>query len=85
MACLPVPLPTMREFIKLAIARGCQYKTLPAHVIGPRGPTVIRYLIGLNGVPRALQEIDQDTPLTPIVISNLERALGLPQTFDIAP
>lgn len=70
-------MPTLSEFMAIAANHGCKRVQIPGTIVGPRGEIDPTCLQGPSGVPVVLPDIAPDEPLTPTVLSNLCRRLGL--------
>ena len=75
-------MPTLRQFVAKACSLGCTEHTSKSGMVGPRGKVKYRYLKNNKGAFVILQDIHDDVRLTPIVLSNYIRRLGLdPSAF----
>jgi hypothetical protein len=75
--------PTLRQFLDVAISKGCRLIHVPG-VIGPDGRAIdSRCLIGPapNYIPYPLPGIRDDQPLNPGLIGSIERTLGIQTGF----
>jgi hypothetical protein len=71
-------LPTLREFIDAAVARGCRELTIPG-ISGPSGGTAYsRCLVSPANNPVPLAD---DERLTPTMVGALHRGLGVDTGF----
>jgi hypothetical protein len=78
------PMPTLREFVAKARALGLKEGTSTGVASGPRGEERFRYLKRDDGVFAILPKMDEEERLTPILLSNLCRQLGVnPSEFDL--
>ena len=75
-------MPTLRQFLNAAVARGCQ-EILVKGVIGPNGPLDARCLVGPppSRIPYPLPGIGDDDYMTPTMIGSIERTLGISTGF----
>jgi hypothetical protein len=74
--------PTLREFVDVAISKGCQVIEVPG-IVGPNGAVDGRCLVGPppNRIPYPLPGIKDDERLTPSLIGSIERTLGIQTGF----
>jgi hypothetical protein len=82
---MPYPfgrLPTLREFLAVAVALGCEVMQVPG-LIGPDGPMDARCLIGPapNRIPYPLPGMRDDDRMTPTLIGSIERTLDINTGF----
>lgn len=83
-----VQLPTLEEFIGKAVDLGhCRRLQFPGTLRDPQGNVVSpRCLIGPRNVPVVLPKIEPYERLTPTLLSNLCRLLGIdPKLFEVGP
>jgi hypothetical protein len=69
------PMPSLKEFIEAAVREGCREGISRSEIPGRNGPMRARYLVGRNGVPYILPDIDDHECLTPTVLASMRRAL----------
>lgn len=72
-----VQLPSLGEFLQKASAYGVTVGNSTAQVVGSKGPITFRYARRGGGPPVIISERDEEI-LTPTVLSNLCRQLGIP-------
>jgi hypothetical protein len=73
-------MPTLAEFVGWAKAQGC-LDGPEVELVGPRGPTTVRSLIGPNGAFALIPGVPGDERLTPTVVGSLCRQLGIGSLF----
>lgn len=74
--------PTLREFLDIAITHGIIVAQSKATITGPDGESQLRYVQKTAGSAPIILTMEDDDRLTPLVISNLCRQLGLePELF----
>ncbi len=71
------PMPTLREFIDAAVSQGCREGVAHSKLVGPHGPTEVRYLEGTNKVIYPFPNIKDDDRLTSTLMASVVRALKL--------
>lgn len=71
-------MPTLREFVYAAVQQGCKEREVPG-IVGARGPAKARYLVGAgpNAPIVILPNVGDSVRLTPTVLANLVRTLGV--------
>jgi hypothetical protein len=69
-------MPTWGEFIKALISRDCRQGEA-GELIGPRGATIIRYLVGPTDIPVILPDVRPTERVTPNTYATFERTLGV--------
>lgn len=76
--------PTLRQFLKVAIEHGAIVAESKAIVTGPDGETRLRYVQKSKGSAPIILTVEDGELLTPILLSNLCRQLGLdPKLFSL--
>ena len=77
-------MPTLREFVEKARQLDITEGTAKQKAIGPRGEETFRFLRRPDGPIVILPNIEDSERLTPIVLSNLCRRLGIsPAEFNL--
>ena len=74
-------MPTLDEFIEYAKKNGCKEGDKEVVLVGPRGPTSVRYLVRPDGAFAVLPEMNGDEHLTPTMTGSLCRQLQIPALF----
>lgn len=76
------PLPTLREFLEIAVAQGCQVVDVGG-VIGASGPLARRCLVGPppSRIPYPLPGMQDTQFMYPRLIGSIERTLGIKTGF----
>jgi hypothetical protein len=70
-------MPTLRQFIDAAVMEDCREGYSKSELVGPRGPTRARYLVGTNRVLVILPNIADHERLTPNQTESMTRALQI--------
>jgi hypothetical protein len=74
--------PTLSRLVDRLRELGCNVTDLSAEIIGPDGPYKVRYALNpTNNLYDVLPNVPDDEPLSPYVIGNIERRLGLVTGF----
>lgn len=78
-------MPTLDEFVARASDFGCKRVVFPGTLTGPEGEVYPKCMVGPRGITTVLPDIPGNERLTPTVLNQCCRALGIPPEVCCAP